>query len=90
MDITISIHALVKRATLSVRPLQFSHEYFNPRPRKEGDRLIDEYKARIAAISIHALVKRATRSKLFVIVPTCISIHALVKRATDCDNHKIL
>ena len=43
----ISIHALVKRATLSVRPLQFSQEYFNPRPREEGDKSWNNYTFRL-------------------------------------------
>ncbi len=34
---TISIHALAKRATLTVYPCHFLKIYFNPRPRKEGD-----------------------------------------------------
>ena len=33
----ISIHALAKRATKSRRCLYHSCQYFNPRPRKEGD-----------------------------------------------------
>ena len=37
-DIPISIHALVKRATRSVRRYLRSLRYFNPRPREEGDR----------------------------------------------------
>ncbi len=34
----ISIHALVKRATLCDRETQLYSCYFNPRPREEGDR----------------------------------------------------
>ena len=33
----ISIHALVKRATSSFASVIISSNYFNPRPRKEGD-----------------------------------------------------
>ena len=33
----ISIHALVKRATLKEFVQSLDVEYFNPRPRKEGD-----------------------------------------------------
>ena len=35
----ISIHALVKRATIFRRCQTMLCEYFNPRPRKEGDRI---------------------------------------------------
>ena len=34
---TISIHALVKRATCNKQPLLQQRTYFNPRPREEGD-----------------------------------------------------
>ena len=57
---TISIHALVKRATLfSGFPL-CSYSYFNPRPREEGDRNMIIIRIQSELISIHALVKRAT------------------------------
>ena len=58
----ISIHALVKRATLEqlVQPLDVEH--FNPRPREEGDQIYDKLTEMRAIISIHALVKRATFS----------------------------
>ena len=35
----ISIHALVKRATLSIVLVFVKQKYFNPRPREEGDGL---------------------------------------------------
>ena len=34
----ISIHALVKRATQEIHQIKRHYLYFNPRPRKEGDR----------------------------------------------------
>ena len=34
----ISIHALVKRATLALKDTSKKYVYFNPRPREEGDR----------------------------------------------------
>ena len=37
--ITISIHALVKRATFFSFPTSFNISHFNPRPREEGDRV---------------------------------------------------
>ena len=78
---TISIHALAKRATLTVYPCHFLKIYFNPRPRKEGD-----LKKHIASlrhgISIHALAKRATSSCPLDGHCVKISIHALAKRAT--------
>ena len=56
-------------------------EYFNPRPREEGDQIYPIVQ-QLQKISIHALVKRATRSIGNVIMEFPISIHALVKRAT--------
>ena len=35
----ISIHALVKRATVYLGRLQNKESHFNPRPREEGDHL---------------------------------------------------
>ena len=36
----ISIHALVKRATIALISVSLSYIYFNPRPREEGDTTI--------------------------------------------------
>ena len=55
----ISIHALVKRATSETFNTLSIRFYFNPRPRKEGDRKRSCCTGN-TAISIHALVKRAT------------------------------
>ena len=57
----ISIHALVKRATIASLRLLSLPQYFNPRPREEGDEK-KPLKDVTQAISIHALVKRATQS----------------------------
>ena len=57
---TISIHALVKRATTVQIPNDGIRRNFNPRPREEGDFLINSVKNNSIRISIHALVKRAT------------------------------
>ena len=80
-DIKISIHALVKRATCVFCILFSTTDYFNPRPREEGDK--------------HPLVNQTfpldfnprpreegdeVQEQIFC--DTCISIHALVKRAT--------
>ena len=56
----ISIHALVKRATCTLRADMVVKQHFNPRPREEGDKTPILIKAD-QNISIHALVKRATR-----------------------------
>ena len=56
--------------------------YFNPRPREEGDKPIDNRNILSKNISIHALVKRATYTPVFGCSFKYISIHALVKRAT--------
>ena len=57
--VDISIHALVKRATVIPRRFVFKQAYFNPRPREEGDKTTCS-KSQTVKISIHALVKRAT------------------------------
>ena len=40
IELTISIHALVKRATWRARTSHPVRGYFNPRPREEGDFLL--------------------------------------------------
>ena len=56
----ISIHALAKRATFSGIRTNTKNDYFNPRPRKEGDTVVSVVINRLVNISIHALAKRAT------------------------------
>ena len=56
---TISIHALVKRATTFRAIIAVRYSDFNPRPREEGDDW-DANFPDMYDISIHALVKRAT------------------------------
>ena len=77
----ISIHALVKRATILPCPVRCCALNFNPRPREEGDNSGVKSTTKYS-ISIHALVKRATWYKYHFIGEYDISIHALVKRAT--------
>ena len=79
----ISIHALVKRATVALKVEVGSEPNFNPRPRKEGDSLSLPPLSCQLNISIHALVKRATSSSVASAPSQRISIHALVKRATS-------
>ena len=57
----ISIHALVKRATLDEGYFNIAKKNFNPRPREEGDPSVIIHSP-VKYISIHALVKRATYS----------------------------
>ena len=78
----ISIHALVKRATIVINGSWRYPSNFNPRPREEGDVYHDIMCIGSLSISIHALVKRATSSDSGFIFSEFISIHALVKRAT--------
>ena len=59
MQWQISIHALVKRATIFTLTIAMVFQYFNPRPREEGD-IVDLSHDKFIHISIHALVKRAT------------------------------
>ena len=56
----ISIHALVKRATILENILGVMPRDFNPRPREEGDPFLKVISSKFKRISIHALVKRAT------------------------------
>ena len=79
----ISIHALVKRATILAFVILLDAFDFNPRPREEGDTIRNTHVI-VIAISIHALVKRATVYGISVQNKYGISIHALVKRATSC------
>ena len=81
-DSGISIHALVKRATLSCKRVPAFQMHFNPRPREEGDSDLDISDIASSLISIHALVKRATSEEITIDDLYTISIHALVKRAT--------
>ena len=60
-DIKISIHALVKRATLFALKSFTVFSNFNPRPREEGDLGLSVSQYIDCIISIHALVKRATK-----------------------------
>ena len=78
----ISIHALVKRATIAVINQAVSDYNFNPRPREEGDQGTASSASISGCISIHALVKRATIIFKYFVLYNIISIHALVKRAT--------
>ncbi len=57
---SISIHALMKRATIPDRERYGGDEHFNPRPHEEGDQVLNASWDKIF-ISIHALMKRATR-----------------------------
>ena len=61
-------------------------EYFNPRPREEGDPQ-NTRQPNGQEISIHALVKRATTLTCTDWGLLQISIHALVKRATAVEGY---
>ena len=59
----VSIHALVKSATLSL-PLPRARVLgFNPRAREERDLKRLNVRSRLQRVSIHALVKSATRRR---------------------------
>ena len=80
-QISISIHALVKRATSTHSPLSFCLPHFNPRPREEGDLSLN-----ISLVCSSDFNPRP-REEGDVFSGRCvavieISIHALVKRAT--------
>ena len=73
----------MKRATFQSAPAVALANYFNPRPREEGDVWLGRL-GKPKIISIHALVKRATLDIIDKDILDLISIHALVKRATTC------
>ena len=83
----ISIHALVKRATCACLIIKINCIYFNPRPREEGDHVI-ESKHKIMSIFQSTPSWRGRpvvhNGKIGVIM---ISIHALVKRATKLEKY---
>ena len=80
-NIVISIHALVKRATSVKHHLSIPCNYFNPRPRKEGDPRF--HRLFFFGYDFNPRPrKEGDRFIVYIIPPFCISIHALVKRAT--------
>ena len=66
-ELPISIHALVKRATILYITVNKNATNFNPRPRKEGD-MFGYVFCYVLDISIHALAKRATPGKTAIII----------------------
>ena len=80
--ISISIHALVKRATM----LQYKFPmtaYISIHALVKRATVQNDPRYSSILISIHALVKRATLSIIAIDDGIVISIHALVKRATE-------
>ena len=80
---TISIHALVKRATIRQQIHRKAWIYFNPRPRKEGD---EGYSAfMLPSMNFNPRPRKEGDFAFMSAFPThgVISIHALVKRATS-------
>ena len=78
----ISIHALAKRATYDFTLPKHSKTYFNPRPRKEGDRC----KALRLSVGLYFNPRPRKEGDDTTInienILEFIAIHALVKRAT--------
>ena len=75
---------------ISVTHDNFSAKYFNPLPRKEGDRSVNLGAIKDKKISIHSLVKRETLDVSIDGDSEEISIHSLVKRETSiADNGKL-
>ena len=81
MTCGISIHALVKRATCDTRPVGAGRGHFNPRPREEGDKDIQNFKRRNIYFNPRPREEGDTQITGKEVC-VCISIHALVKRAT--------
>ena len=77
----ISIHALVKRATSVNHHLSIPCNYFNPRPREEGD--VGDKVKKGAKLDFNPRPREeGDRSITTCPYRAIISIHALVKRAT--------
>ena len=77
----ISIHALVKRATSHKRKPPSKADYFNPRPREEGD----SFHCLYYNVPLYFNPRPREEGDLVfyhLLYNTLISIHALVKRAT--------
>ena len=77
----ISIHALVKRATSVKHHLPIPCNYFNPRPREEGDAATKSFGNFHSYFNPRPREEGDTLNIIGDILPY-ISIHALVKRAT--------
>ena len=82
ISVTISIHALVKRATDSHKRKCYRIRYFNPRPREEGDLRICRSPLRPAYFNPRPREEGDVEISDDKIWNRIISIHALVKRAT--------
>ena len=80
-DLTISIHALVKRATYRVINTVSHCLNFNPRPREEGDPIYGILACRQVNFNPRPREEGDYYAKKGLVVQI-ISIHALVKRAT--------
>ena len=78
----ISIHALAKRATQVAFPQQQGSGNFNPRPRKEGDRLLLLFLQYPPLFQSTPSQRGRLLNSTQPLVTKAISIHALAKRAT--------
>ena len=80
-SIIISIHALAKRATQSLFDRHGERNYFNPRPRKEGD--LEETYDKFKTWDFNPRPRKEGDPLTGVLrLVYMISIHALAKRAT--------
>ena len=80
--LSISIHALVKRATVMLIAEQIVIDNFNPRPRKEGDLLDGTGYMHIERFQSTPSQRGRHGFSTPEISDEGISIHALAKRAT--------
>ena len=78
----ISIHALVKRATLTRLLGNAMRSYFNPRPREEGDKSASTSCLTASNFNPRPREEGDRRPLQTRLSSHGISIHALVKRAT--------
>ena len=78
----ISIHALVKRATIGNMGLAGVGSDFNPRPRKEGDFAVHKKTAQPQYFNPRPRKEGDLFKSSYSFKSFYISIHALVKRAT--------
>ena len=79
----ISIHALVKRATLNDTTSSGTPADFNPRPREEGDGCVQNLASLYSYFNPRPREEGDLRATVKGAGASLISIHALVKRATE-------
>ena len=78
----VSIHALLRRATIRAICGRLAAIRFQSTPSCGGRRLLEPAPLVAVGVSIHALLRRATKSEIMLLARSEVSIHALLRRAT--------